>query len=47
MDKEQSSRGDGFVLIGLERLELQYLRHEALPVRPDNYVAMQIMSPAC
>lgn len=37
MDKEQGSSGDGFVLIRLESLKLQYLRHEA---RPDKYVGM-------
>lgn len=29
MDEEQSSRGDGFVLVRLERLKLEYLGHGA------------------
>lgn len=44
MDKEQGSGGDGFVLIRLERLKLQYLQHGA---RTDKHIGMCIMFSVC
>lgn len=44
MDEEQSSGGDSLVLIRLERLKLQHLRHK---VRPDGYFVMGVMFPVC